>query len=328
MMFNEDIRSKKSLQHKKYTINRCTFILMFFMINLTIDLYYYYEYVNMYLVCTYNMARYYFHIVILSVFLYKTVCIFFTKQHIFIYPIQLQFRFPPNLFLAIVNTHEMCHAKYSTWLYIYIFLININVNKRETLIKQIGYSQVSYKIYRKKYLPVGKTSQILPLSELFVFTITAFKIFSSFIMFVLMLHYEPSLWKEYYPHVKYNPVCIESHKCTFKGRIVCIKYRSRPVHEMLKNILGYIHGKVRMLFTGIEICKNDIKCCIFVILCRYCRLIMFFFYLTTLELLYIKKKNIIVCKYGILMTLLWLKKNRIVTYQIQILSHKKCLSKI
>jgi uncharacterized protein YacL len=138
-----------------------------------------------------------------------------------------------NLFLAIVNTHEMCHAKYSTWLYIYIFLINmnvnkretliktnsivriiinninikvhllivyflccndflllisslniilpsirfltwlyiyiflinINVNKRETLIKQIGYNQVSYKIYRKKYLSVGKTSQILPLSE-------------------------------------------------------------------------------------------------------------------------------------------------------------------
>ena len=108
------------------------------------------EYVNMYLVCTYNMTRYYFHIIILSAFLYKTVCIFFTKQHIFICPIQLQFRFPPNLFLAIVNTHEMCHAKYSTWLYIYIFLININVNKRETLIKQIGYSQVSYKIYRKK----------------------------------------------------------------------------------------------------------------------------------------------------------------------------------
>ena len=49
MMFNEDIsiqqnvRSKKILQHKKYTINRCTFILMLFMINLTIDLYYYYE---------------------------------------------------------------------------------------------------------------------------------------------------------------------------------------------------------------------------------------------------------------------------------------------
>jgi hypothetical protein len=41
--------------------------------------------------------------------------------------------------------HEMCHAKYSTWLYIYIFLININVNKRETLIKQIGYNQVYYK---------------------------------------------------------------------------------------------------------------------------------------------------------------------------------------
>jgi hypothetical protein len=52
-----------------------------------------------------------------------------------------------------------------------------------------------------------------------------------------MLHYEPSLWKEYYPHVKYNPVCIESHKCTFKGRIVCIKYRSRPVHDMLKKYI-------------------------------------------------------------------------------------------
>ena len=78
MMFNEDIRSKKSLKHKKYTINRCTFILMLFMIK---DLYYYYEYVNMHLVCTYNTARYYFHIVILSVFPYKTVCIFFTKQH-------------------------------------------------------------------------------------------------------------------------------------------------------------------------------------------------------------------------------------------------------
>ena len=81
---------------------------------------------------------------------------FFLQSNTFICPTQLQFRFPPNLFLAIVNTHEMCHAKYSTWLYIYIciyiFLININVNKRETLIKQIGYSQVSYKIYRKKYL--------------------------------------------------------------------------------------------------------------------------------------------------------------------------------
>jgi hypothetical protein len=66
MMFNEDIRSKKSLKHKKYTINRCTFILMLFMIK---DLYYYYEYVNTHLVCTYNMARYYFHIVILSVLL-------------------------------------------------------------------------------------------------------------------------------------------------------------------------------------------------------------------------------------------------------------------
>ena len=136
----------------KITNNRCTFILMLFIINLTIDLYYYYEYVHMYLLCTYNMARYYFHIVILSVFLYKTACIFFTKQHIYLS--HTITRFPPNLFLAIVNTHEMCHAKYSTWLYIciYIFLININVNKRETLIKQIGYSQVSYKIYRKKYL--------------------------------------------------------------------------------------------------------------------------------------------------------------------------------
>ena len=45
---------------------------MLFLINLTIDLYYYYEYVNMYLVCTYNMARYYFHIVIS-----------FTKQYLF-----------------------------------------------------------------------------------------------------------------------------------------------------------------------------------------------------------------------------------------------------
>jgi hypothetical protein len=76
MMFNEDIRSTKSFQHKKYTINRYTFILTLFMINLTIDLYYYNEYVNMYLVNTYNMARCYFHIVILSVFLYKSACIF------------------------------------------------------------------------------------------------------------------------------------------------------------------------------------------------------------------------------------------------------------
>jgi hypothetical protein len=52
------------------------------------------------------------------------------------------------------------------------------------MLYEIGYNQVSYKIYRKKYLPVGKTSQILPLSEFFVFTITAFKIFSIFIMFV------------------------------------------------------------------------------------------------------------------------------------------------
>ena len=35
----------------------------------------------------------------------------------------------------------------------------------------------------------------------------------------------------------------------------------------------------------------------------------------------------IVCKYGILMTLLWLKKNRVVTYQIQILSHKSVCQK-
>ena len=51
MMFNEDIRSKKSFQHKKYIINRCTFILMLFinrctfilmlfMIKVTIDLFY------------------------------------------------------------------------------------------------------------------------------------------------------------------------------------------------------------------------------------------------------------------------------------------------
>ena len=138
-------------------------------------------------------------------------------------------------------------------------------------------TECQVKYIEQKYLPVGKIPQILPLSELFIFKITTFKIFSNSVMVVLMLHYEPSLWKEYNPHVKYNPVCIESHKCTFKGQIVCIKYRSRPVHDLLKNILGYIHGKVRMLFTGIEICENDIKCCIFVILCRYCRLITFFF---------------------------------------------------
>jgi hypothetical protein len=66
------------------TLGYSQFVLLAFLFCL--DLYYYYEYVNMYLVCTYNMARYYFHIVILSVFLYKTVCIFFTKQHIFICP--------------------------------------------------------------------------------------------------------------------------------------------------------------------------------------------------------------------------------------------------
>ena len=122
-MFNEDIRSKKLLQHKKYTINRCTFILMLFMINLTIDLYYYYEYVNMHLVCTYNMARYYFHIVILSVFHKQKSMYFFSKAtRIYLsHTITLQLRFPPNLFLAIVNTHvEMCQANYSTWLCIYI----------------------------------------------------------------------------------------------------------------------------------------------------------------------------------------------------------------
>ena len=75
MMFNEDIRSKKSLQHKKYTINRCTFILMLFMIILTIDLYYYYECVNMYLVCTYNMA------VIIFILLFSQFS--FTKQYVF-----------------------------------------------------------------------------------------------------------------------------------------------------------------------------------------------------------------------------------------------------
>ena len=44
MMFNEDIRSKKSLQHKKYTVNKCTFILvLFYMTNVTIALSYYYD---------------------------------------------------------------------------------------------------------------------------------------------------------------------------------------------------------------------------------------------------------------------------------------------
>lgn len=169
---------------------------------------------------------------------------------------------------------------------------------------------MSYKIYRKKYLPVGHTSQILPLLSEIVFTITAVKIFSICIKFeLIMLHYEQSLWKGYYPHVKYNPVCIEWHKCTFKGQIVGIKYRSRPVHNMLKNILGYIHGKVRMLFTGIDLCEHDINCCIFLVLCRYCRLIMCFFYLTKLELLYLKNKiTMMVCTYWILLTFLLLKK--------------------
>ena len=71
----------------------------------------------------------------------------------------------------------------------------------------------------------------------------------------------------------------------------CVKYRSRPAHDMLKHILGYIHGKVRMLFTGIEICKNDIKCCIFVILCRYCRIIMFFFLFDKIRIAIYKKQN-------------------------------------
>ena len=74
-----------------------------------------------------------------------------------------------------------------------------------------------------------------------------------------MLHYEPSLWKEYYSHAIYKPVCVEWHKCTCKGQIVCIKYRSRPVHAMLKSILGCIHGKVRMLFTGIERVKPVLR---------------------------------------------------------------------
>ena len=93
---------------------------MLFMIK---DLYYYYEYVNMHLVCTYNMARYYFHIVILSVFHIQNSMYFFSKApHIYLsHTITLQRRFPPNLFLAIVNTHvEMCQANYSMWLCIYI----------------------------------------------------------------------------------------------------------------------------------------------------------------------------------------------------------------
>ena len=82
---------------------------MLFMIKVTIDLFYYYDCVNMYLVCTYNMARYYFHIVGLSVFLCKATCYFFIKQHAFICPIQLHFRFPPNLFLAIVYTQQVSY---------------------------------------------------------------------------------------------------------------------------------------------------------------------------------------------------------------------------
>jgi preprotein translocase subunit SecG len=67
LLINAGVRNSVSERKKsRRLLNRCTFILMLFMINLTIDLYYYYEYVNMYLVCTYNMARYYFHIVIWS----------------------------------------------------------------------------------------------------------------------------------------------------------------------------------------------------------------------------------------------------------------------
>ena len=35
-------------------------------------------------------------------------------------------------------------------------------------------------------------------------------------MIVLILHYEPDLWEEYYSHAKYNTVSIRSHKCIFK----------------------------------------------------------------------------------------------------------------
>jgi len=77
----------------------------------------------------------------------------------------------------------------------------------------VAIAKCHVKYIEKKYLP-----QILPLSELFVFMITTFKIFSNFVMIVLILHYEPDLWEEYYSHAKYNPVSIQSHKCTFKGQ--------------------------------------------------------------------------------------------------------------
>ena len=128
MMFNEDISSKKSFQHKKYIINRCTFILMLFMINVTIDLFYYYDYVNMYGSLLFSHCQYLSFPLQSSLFFFV---FFFIKQDVFICPIELHFRFPPNLFLAIVYTQlvEMCHTHYSTWLYMYIFLIDRNVNK-------------------------------------------------------------------------------------------------------------------------------------------------------------------------------------------------------
>jgi hypothetical protein len=58
---------------------------MLFMINVTIALSYYNDYVKMYLVYTYNMARYYFHIVSLSVFLYKAACIFFLQSNTYLF---------------------------------------------------------------------------------------------------------------------------------------------------------------------------------------------------------------------------------------------------
>ena len=77
---------------------------------------------------------------------------------------------------------------------------------------------------------------------------------------------------------------------------------------MLKNIVGYIYRTVCLLFRGIEICENDIKCCIFVIL--YIKYGFFLF--DKIRIVIYKKQNnhdtqyLIVCKYGILMTFLWL----------------------
>jgi len=121
-------RISKWLSLRAFSGSACFILSMLFMINLTIDLYYYYDYVNMYLVCTFKYGSLLFSYCYYLSFPLQNSMYFFTKQHICIWPTQIHFRFPPNLFLAIVNIHEMCHANYSTWLYIYTFLEMCHAN--------------------------------------------------------------------------------------------------------------------------------------------------------------------------------------------------------